>query len=122
MSLTGKQLRAIESLSAGYRVATAAVYASVSDTMIYRWLKNPEFKKAVEDANREILQSSTYRLTVAASDAIRLLQDVVNDSEAPKNLRIRAADHLLTHLVNYRKLYDLEDRLTQLEMRFPDDE
>lgn len=115
--ISPRQYKAVEALVSGASASIAASYAGVTRKQIYVWLQNPDFQQAVRESSAEILSSTVNHLTKAAGDAVLVLQHAVRDTNQPMNVRIRAADMILTHLTNYRKLYEMEDRLRQLELR-----
>jgi hypothetical protein len=121
-NLSPRQNRAIEALVSGASASVAASYAGVTPKQVYQWLKKPVFKQEIKDRNHEILESAVNHLTRAASDSVLLLQQAVRDPNQSMNIRIRAADMILTHLNSYKKLYELEDRLVQLELKITDAE
>jgi hypothetical protein len=55
-----------------------------------------------------------FALEKYANKAVRALVDCLDDSK-PDSTRIKAADAILSHTIEYRKLYGIEDRLEELE-------
>jgi hypothetical protein len=113
--LTTKQKAAIAALIAGSSYGEAATAASVHSNQITRWMREPAFLAALRAAEGEKLQAVTRSLVTLADKAADALKGVLDDSTARSSSKIRAADVILSHLINLRELVDLEERIRKLE-------
>lgn len=117
MTLRSKQRKALEVITAGGTVAQAAASAGVTETTIYNWKTEDAFKQALQDANSRILSDTVTALTVASVRAVEILIEVAEDTEAPPGTRVSAARAILDSTIKVRELYDLEQRIADIESR-----
>jgi len=115
--LKPNQRKAIEQLLMHGEIQTAAVAAGVSRDSIHRWLKEPVFVAALREAERLAIGTAARSLARLATKATTVLETAMDDHTAPMSTRIRAADTVLTRLIQLREFSDLEERLTALEDR-----
>jgi hypothetical protein len=113
--LKPNQRKAIEQLLIHGEIQTAAVAAGVSRDSIHRWLKEPVFVAALREAERLAIGTAARSLARLATKATGILETAMDDHTAPPSTRIRAADLVLTRLIQLREFTDLEERLTALE-------
>jgi hypothetical protein len=66
----------------------AARIVSLSPQTIYRWLKDPEFAAACDEAGQAILGQALARLQQASGAAVTILLKVMHDSNAPRSTRL----------------------------------
>jgi hypothetical protein len=107
--------RAVDVLMATGDQQAAAAAAQVSDRTIRRWLGEPLFMAALQEAQAALLDAATADLVRASGVAVALLRRTVDNVDAPLALRIRAAGMLLDSVLRWRELRDLEVRLAALE-------
>lgn len=116
-SLTDKQKAAIPALLQHSTVSDAADAANVARSSIYLWLKDPDFKRAYEDAQQAVLDQAVARLTRLTADAADALGDVLQarhfDKSAPA--RVAAAKAVIDRAITARKLSQIEDMLNELK-------
>jgi hypothetical protein len=95
--LTPRQERAIASLLSEATIAAAADRAKVSEPTLRRWLKLEIFSRAYQRARQESYRETLRLLRRAANAAISVLAKIMQDNDAPKTARIRAAEVILEH-------------------------
>ena len=95
--LTPRQEKAIASLLSEATIAAAADRAKVSEPTLRRWLKLDAFSHAYQRARQESYRETLRLLRRAANAAISVLAKIMQDNEAPKTARIRAAEVILEH-------------------------
>ncbi len=95
--LSPRQERAITCLLSEATIAAAAIKAKVSEATLRRWLKLEAFRRAYQQARQESYRESLRLLRRAANAAISVLVKVMQDTNAPKTARIRAAAVILEH-------------------------
>lgn len=113
--LSADRRRAVDVLMATGDQQAAAAAAQVTDRTIRRWLGEPLFVAALQEAQTALLDAATADLVRASGAAVALLRRTVDNVDAPLALRIRAAGMLLDSVLRWRELRDLEVRLSALE-------
>ena len=116
-NLTPRQRKAVEALLTNGDVSAAAKTAGVSRDTIHRWMHNERFLAALRDLTQQSLESLSRRLVVLADQAVSTLSQALEDTETPAGVKIRAADIILSRLLQLRELSDLEARVAALEER-----
>jgi hypothetical protein len=110
-----RQDRTIVALLAEPSIEAAAKTADVSDVTIWRWMKQPEFRAKLRDARRAIVEGAIGRLQAAATEAVATLQRNLTCGTA--SVEVRAAATILDQAINAVELYDVVERVEQLEAR-----
>ncbi len=75
--LTTKQNKTIEALLLTNTIDRAAKRANVSESSIYRWMKQESFQTALRAARRDILAHTTTRLQQMSVRALDTLETVM---------------------------------------------
>lgn len=113
--LTVKQRAAVDALLAHGDQRQAARAAGVNDRTLRRWMHDPLFAAALQEAQDTALDSVTADLVRAAGGAVALLAATVDSDAAPLGLRLQAARTLLDAALRWRELRGIEHRLAMLE-------
>jgi len=113
-TLTPKQKAAVVALLSEKTVAQAAAKAGCSERTVLRWLKQPAFAQAVEQARQAVVQDGLNRLRTALGLAVSRLTDLMMNG-GTEAIALRAALGLLDHGVKSIELCDVVTRLTALE-------
>ena len=114
-TLTPKQRQLVLALLVANDVAAACEAAQVPRSTAYRWMNQPAFAAALREADREVLRATSRRLARLGVKAVQVLEETLDDPEAPTAVRVRAADAVLTKLLQIRETVDMDERLTALE-------
>jgi hypothetical protein len=114
-----RQDRAIVALLAEPSIEAAAKSAEVSDVTIWRWMKQPEFKSRLRDARRALVEGAIGRLQAAATEAVETLRR--NLTCGTPSVEVKAAATILDQAVRCVELFDLAERVEQLEARLGND-
>ena len=93
----------------------AAAAAGISRVTLWRWLRKPEFRRALLEARSEAFSQAIGRLQHASSAAAAALLRIMCDTRAPAASRVRAAQCVLDSTARGIALQDLEMRLRELE-------
>ena len=111
--LSARQLKALACLLRDDSPRRAAKSAGVAASTLYRWMANPDFKKALAAQRKAMIQTALDRAVAniekAVSTLIRLL-----DCESPAVQRGAAGD-LLDLALRVTDIADLENRLSEVE-------
>ncbi len=113
-----RQDRAIVAILAEPSIEAAAKAAEVSDVTIWRWMKQPGFKSRLRDARRALVEGAIGRLQQSATEAVETLRR--NLSCGTPSVEVRAATAILDQAVKAVELFDLAERVEQLEARLGD--
>lgn len=109
------QRKAIEALISGATMEHAALEAGVTLRTIYTWKTADNFKQALDDAQNEALGTAVIALSGATVDAVQVLRSIAIDKESPPATRVAAARAILDSAIRLKELFDLEQRVAQLE-------
>lgn len=69
--LTSKQERLILALLSAPDQKTAAEQAQVSEPSLYRWLRDPQFRRALDDARNNLRQASIAELARRRAEQVQ---------------------------------------------------
>ena len=119
--LTPAKSRFVAAMLTERDIARAATKAGITIRTGYRWARLPEIQDALKNATSGALEDTMRRLVGLGELALDALQSVLQDSEATHHEKIRAADIILSKILVWSELVDLEDRISELERRASDD-
>jgi transposase len=108
----GKRDQLIVVLLSGLTIRRAAERVGVSERTARRWMKEPAFREAYEQARREAFDAALSVLQGASTRAVQALLRALGADRASD--RIRAADLILTHAAAGHSTQDLAGKLAQL--------
>jgi transposase-like protein len=114
-SLTGHQRRAVRALLVKPTIEQAAKDAQVSETSLYRWMRQPEFHRALTEAESDALDNASRRLVNLTEHAISVITATMDDRNMHPALRLRAAQIVLENMLRLREMRSLEQRISALE-------
>jgi hypothetical protein len=115
-NLTPRQRRTITALVTCGDITQAAADAKVSRDTIYRWMKQEGFKAALDLAVEDSLAALSRELVRLGGKATGVLSAAMEgNSPMEAAARVRAADIVLSRLLQLRELADFESRLNRLE-------
>jgi len=116
-NLTATQKRAVSALLSCRSIQEASDKARVSRRTVHRWLRDPEFVRALESASHDLLESTTRRLVNMTTKSLDALEGVLDDASKPDGVRVRAAVSILNAVLAVRELTQLERELSVHESR-----
>ena len=117
MSLTPKQEKAVAALLSEPSVTSAAQKAGIGLRTLHTWLAEPAFADAYRTARREAVRQAIARLQQVSSEAVTVLETVMNDGDEKGATRVSAARTVLETAIKAVELEDLAARLDALEQR-----
>jgi len=115
MALTRKKLAAIEALATTTTNTEAAEKAGCARRSIYGWMKEPEFRNALLERERQLRDGAARTAAIYANEALELLHDIFTNERNDVSVRRLAAKDLLSYLNATETQTLLEIRLTALE-------
>lgn len=108
-------------LACGATKEAAARKAGVSESTVYRRLKEPGFQRELNKMRVDMVQRATSMLTASAMEAAKTLV-ALQDVATPPAVRLGAARAILDFGLKMRQDADLEERLAALEAVLEDQE
>lgn len=113
--LTPAQRRAVAALLTERTARAAAEKAKIAERTLYRWLADPDFNRALSEAEGEVIAGATRRLLQLQDKAIDAVDDVFKDGETSAAVKLRAAQLTIDAMLKLRELRNVEGRLAALE-------
>lgn len=112
--LSPKKCTFVLALMSERDIRAAAKRANIPERTAYRWTRDPDVQHAVYEAEADALADVERGLIRLAAEAVRVLGDAMGNTP-PAPVAIRAADIVLTRLLQVRDLVNHEQRLCELE-------
>jgi transposase len=106
-------------LACGATIESAARKSGVSESTVYRRLKDPGFQRELAKLQSEMVQRATAMLTASTLEAAKTLLSL-QDPSNPPGIRLGAARAIVDFGVKMRQLVELEERLTAMEALLKD--
>ena len=113
---TRKQDAALAALLSQPTMKAAAKAARVSETTLFRWLREDAgFQGAYREARRESVNHAITRLQTITGDAVDTLAKIMKNTKAPYTARVTAARAVIEYSLKATELEDLAVRVAELE-------
>jgi hypothetical protein len=109
------QDRAIIALLTEPTVEAAARAACIAPATIWRWSRDAGFRSRLREARRAVVEGAIGRLQQAATAAVDTLHR--NLTCGTPSVEVRAASVILDQAIKAVELFDIVDRVEQLEAR-----
>lgn len=103
----------IAGLAAGSSVIAAAERAGISEATAHRRLRDPSFRRQLDEARAEIVARAVAALTAASVEAVQALRALLHSDL--DFARLAAARAILELGVRMREQHDLTERVAALE-------
>jgi hypothetical protein len=110
----GSDADLVTALACGATVAGAAHKYGVSESTVYRRLRNPEFVRRIKAIQLDTLKRTSGMLTAMMPEAAKTLL-ALQDPAMPPAVRLGASRTTLDQAIHVRKHVDFDERLTALE-------
>jgi hypothetical protein len=101
-------------LACGATMEGAARQSGVSESTVYRRLRDPAFTRQIDNLRAEMVQRTAATLTAAGSESVKTLL-ALQQATNPPAVRLGAAKAVLEIGAKLREVADLEQRLAALE-------
>ena len=92
---SSEDLDLIAALLSNATVRGAADAAGVSESTVYRRLRDAGFRRELKEQRLRVYSHALQRLQVAAEGAVEVLEGILRDGNAPHSARIKCAVHVL---------------------------
>jgi hypothetical protein len=110
-----KQDRAIIALLSEPTVEAAARAADIAPATIWRWTQQADVRARLRDARRAVVEGAIGRLQQTATEAVETLRR--NLTCGTPSVEVRAATAILEQAIKAVELFDVVERVEQLEAR-----
>ncbi len=110
---SGADSALVAALAGGATVQDAASSAGIAARTAYRRLKEPEFRRQVDEARAALIGQAIARLSAASTDAVSTLKDLLTAES--ETVRLGAAKAILDLGLRLRGHEDLAERVAALE-------
>jgi hypothetical protein len=106
----------LSALACGATLEAAAQKVGVSLATVSRRMKDPKFKKLLNQARADMVQRTAGTLTAASTESVRTLLEL-QKATTPPATRLGAARAIIELGTRLRESADLEQRIMELEQR-----
>jgi hypothetical protein len=113
--LSRKKEQAIAALLSKPSIPEAAAEVGIGEKTLWRWLQVADFKDSYRAARREVVAHAIAQVQAGLGDAVKTLQDIMSDSDAPASARVSAARTMIDMGVKAVEVEDIEGRISKLE-------
>jgi len=93
----------------------AAASAGISETTLWRWLRDSDFKAAYRKARSDALAQATARLQTLTGAAVEALAKIVGNENVSPQVRLSAASKIIEMAFKAAEIDELDARLETLE-------
>ena len=112
-ALTVKQMKAITLLLTRSTREEVIKEVKISSETLYRWMRDPDFREELARQQNEVINEAISLLKANMTKAANTLVSLLDEKGG--ELRRRAANDLIGHVLKARELEELEERLEQVE-------
>jgi len=116
-TLSSREVRFIGALLGGQDVPACAELAGVSERTGWRYLERPAVRSELARRQDAALGEASARLSVAMSESVDVLREVMRDKVASAPARVSAARAVLDAGLKLSELVSLAERLSEVERR-----
>lgn len=113
-TLTAKQARSIGYILTSKTLGDAAKGTGVSERTLYTWLKIPEYRTALREAEKQTVENATRRLIAGQNAALDTLEALITKARNEGVRRASAMDWL-NMVLKFRDMAEIDERLNALE-------
>ena len=113
-TLSKNQIKAIDALLSCGSITEAAATVGIARVTLYRWRNDPVFMDALQKAEGEALAIVTSGFAGLVGKAMSAVNDGLAETE-DISVRLRAAESVLSRMIQLRELVVIEQRIAELE-------
>jgi len=113
--LTPKQNKAITALLSERNKRAAAEAAGVGYRTLCRWMTDPSFTRALNQAEAEVISTNLRGLINDMDKNLEAMREIRNNPDVPEAVRLRAAQALDASTKTWHEVRTFESRLAALE-------
>ena len=117
-NLTPRKRKAIVLLLQGNKISEVAEGVGVSDSTMFRWLKEEPFQAELRREELRVMDAVGWQLIAMSKQAVDALQDVLEEpSIRGASVKRLTAKSILELLLKWREQLDFDERLLKLERK-----
>ncbi len=113
--LPRKTEQAISALLHFPTIEEAAKSIGIAEATLSRWLKDPDFRSAYQEARRQTVEQATATLQQLTNSVAKTLKAIVEDDKAPASARVMACRTVLEMAQRGVEVEELTARVEALE-------
>lgn len=113
--ITARQRNTIRALMQSRTNGEAAKAAGIGERTLYRWLSDPLFRQALQDAENQAADMTARRLVDGSNRALDVLLAIFDNPDSTDTLKLQAARVWLENYHRARTDGELDRRITALE-------
>ena len=117
--MTERQLKAIPHIVTASTYTEGIKNAKVSRKAFYAWMKDPEFKAELVRQRHQIADEAFGILEQSMTQAVESLTGLLKTDD--DRLKRQVCNDILEHVLKYKEIRQLEERLAVLEEAFSSD-
>ena len=107
--------RIISAFLTNYRMTDIVRETGLSKNTAYKYKRDPEFQKVIQERKTAILQTAVNRMSRYMVQNVETLQAIAEDPEVNPAVRVSAINTIMTQLRGWLTTTELSERLTALE-------
>ncbi len=111
--LSPRQLGFLPHLLSCSSYEEAARRSNISAKQVHQWLKDPSFRRVVQEQQQELFHSSMVALKAGTGKAVNVLLALL-ENEDPR-IRLTASEKVLANALKSIELLEIEERLSKME-------
>ena len=115
VELEPAQERAIIALLSEPTLRAAASSAGISESTLWRWMRDPDFRVAYRRARQEVLERATARLGTLVEVAVEALGEIVAERTVSPHVRVSAVSRIIDFALKAAEIEEVQARLEKLE-------
>lgn len=113
--LNQRQERFLKALLETPSIEQACRQADIAKNTGYKYLRDEAFMKEYRGIRRELMQQVTGKLQQASDDAVKVLEEVMNDNvDSTPSARVQAAKNILDIAYRAIDVDDIQERVDEL--------
>ena len=89
--------------------------SGVSESTIYRLLRNPQFVEMLDTVKKQMYYNTVFNLVSLSHESINCLQDLIASPTSCDSVKYKASSFVINKILNSVSLERLERRVTRLE-------
>lgn len=115
MALSIKQELAINELIKGNSIVDSAKNINTSVATLNRWLCDEEFKEVLEERKKQIIDNCIDSINLLGSKAIKVLNEILDDSMVSDNVRFNASKSILEFILKFNEQSNIINKMKEIE-------
>ena len=107
--------RVIAAFLNNFRMVDVIKETGLSKNTCYKIRNDPEFQRTIRERKEAILKTAVNRMQSYLTKDIEILQQIIEDPETPKQVRVNAINTKWSHLKEWTTTTDIMKKLEALQ-------